>query len=311
MPDTSLARKVINYRDLHYAVNYFRRFYGFSKMLKGVTFISYRLIREIFLSLEEEHIANVNGYKLTTIPNDSGISNELLIFKTHEPLSTEVLKTELKKGMVCLDIGANIGYYTLLERKLVGNRGKVIAIEPSPLTFSYLTKNVHLNRFSDIDTFNIALSSSDGEVPFLVGAMSNLSKVAIKTDSYPGSSLIKVPARSLDSFVSQNGIEKLDFLRMDVEGHEKEIIKGGFKAIKEFKPILHLEVHNSILGFKRTINFLYELRNLGYSIKYYIPRELDIPFIGSKKDILTADFDMLLRKSSDCKLPATFHLLLE
>jgi hypothetical protein len=58
------------------------------------------------------------------IPNDKGISSELLLFRTHEPLSTKILK-KLLEHMTCIDIGSNIGYYALLERKIVGEKGKV------------------------------------------------------------------------------------------------------------------------------------------------------------------------------------------
>lgn len=278
--------------------------------MRGLTFLGYRALKELLLISGAEHVIEVNGYKLITIPNDAGISTELQIFKTHEPLSTEVLKTELKDGMICLDIGANIGYYTLLERALVGGNGKVIALEPSPLTYSYLNKNIELNRSIDVETFNLAFSSSNCEIPFLVGAMSNLSRVANMDDGYSESSIIKVEARTLDSFVSNHHIEKLDFLRMDVEGHENAIIQGGLLTIKRFKPILHVEIHTSLLGSKETVFFLHKLQDLGYNVKYYIPRELDIPFIGSKQDIQKLDFDDVIKKLSERKLPDTFHLLL-
>ena len=92
----------------------------------------------------QSSVVQVNGYKLSVIPNDTGISSELLMFKTHEPLTTKLISKKLTSGMICLDIGSNIGYYALLEHKLVGKEGKVIAIEPSPLNFQYLQKNIKL-----------------------------------------------------------------------------------------------------------------------------------------------------------------------
>ncbi len=77
-------------------------------------------------------IIEVNGYKLALVPNDEGISTELALFNVHEPLTTKILKTNLKTGMVCLDIGSNIGYFVSLESNIVGDSGKIYAIEPSP-----------------------------------------------------------------------------------------------------------------------------------------------------------------------------------
>jgi hypothetical protein len=254
-----------------WAVNYFCKLYGIPKTLKGMMYLSYRRLRELSLKFKKEYMLEVNGYKLVTIPNDIGISSELLIFQTHEPLSTEVLKGYLKKGMVCLDVGANIGYYALLERTLVGG---------------------------------------DGEAAFLVTKKSNLSRMANKNDLYLNNSIIKVPVKRLDSFILQNHIRKLDFLRMDVEGHEKEIVAGGMRTLERLKPAIFIEIHKSLLSLKGTINFLRTLEKLGYDSKYLIPRELDMPFIGCKKDVKIISINKIIEKLYAGKLPDCFHLLL-
>ncbi|MEM3570159.1 MAG: FkbM family methyltransferase [Nitrososphaerota archaeon] len=213
--------------------------------------------------------------------------------------------------MVCLDIGSNIGYYALLERKIVGSEGRVMAVEPSPLIFPYLKKNIQQNGFDDIEMFNFAFTSSDGEVPFLMARKSNLSRVVNGSNcSLKEGLVIKVPARSLDSFAAQYCFKKLDFLRMDVEGHEAEILNGGLWTIERFKPMLLIEVHKSLRGLKKTVNFLQNLKSLGYDVKYYIPRELNMPFIGSMKDIKEIGIDHLIKKLANNSLPDYFHLLL-
>jgi len=295
---------------VHYTRNYFFRYYGMSKTLKGILFFNYRMLKYSLSNLPEEHVIEVHGCRLSTIPNDKGISAELLIFKTHEPLTTELLKKELKKGMVCLDVGSNIGYYVLLERKIVGSEGRVIAVEPSQLNFSYLKKNVHQNGFSDIEAFKFAFTSSDRVVPFLMDAQSNLSRVVNGNVCSLEGLVMKVPARSLDSFTAQYRFDKLDFLRMDIEGHEVHVFSGGLCTIERFRPILLIEVHKSLIGLKGTVDFLQSLKNLGYNVKYYIPRELDMPFIGSMKDVQEIDVAQLIEKLAEGLLPGCFHLLL-
>jgi FkbM family methyltransferase len=239
-----------------------------------------------------------------------GISSELLLFKTHEPLSTEVLKGELKKGMICLCVGANIGYYALLERKLVGEEGTVIAIEPSPLNYSYLKYNLQQNGFADVPTFNCAFSSHDGTLPFLMNSSSNLSSLIKANEPSSNGRIINVCTRSLDSFAEQYKLGKLDFLSMDVEGCESEIFHGGWRTIEMFKPALFIEVHKDSLGPKLTFKFLKDLQNYGYEVKYYIPRELDIPLIGNMTDVKEIKLARLLEMLSDGSLPDCFHLYL-
>jgi FkbM family methyltransferase len=293
-----------------YVRDYFSRYYGVSKILRGILFFNYRMFRGSLSNLTKEHAIKVNGYTLLTIPNDQGISAELLIFKTHEPLTTELLKKELKKGMVCFDVGSNIGYYALLERKVVGSEGRVVAIEPSPLTFSYLKKNICRNGLYDIETFRFGLSNSDKEVHFLMDASSNWSRVVDGDNCFLKGTILKVPARSLDSFTAQYHFDRLDFLRMDVEGHELHIFNGGWHTIERFKPNLLMEIHKPQMGLKGTVNFLQSLKSAGYNVKYYIPRELNEPLIGDTKDIQEIDITQLIEKLIEGLLPDYFHLYL-
>lgn len=79
--------------------------------------------------------------------------------------------------MVCLDIGANIGYYTLLESKIVGKNGRVIAIEPSPVNFPQLQKNIKIQDASNIEAHQLAGGNINGKINFLLDKHSNLSRI--------------------------------------------------------------------------------------------------------------------------------------
>jgi FkbM family methyltransferase len=235
---------------------------------------------------------------MLTIPNDKGISSELLLFKTHEPLSTEILKEILKSGMICIDIGSNIGYYALLERKIVGREGKVIAIEPSFINFHYLKRNLAINKFDDIETYNYAISNFDGECIFLHNkSHSNLSKILSKDIEKSSESLVfRITCKRLDTFLKEHSLKNINFIRMDVEGHEVEIISGAYQTIRAFKPILFIEVHKDILGLEKTVKLLKTLEKLGYTKCIYVPRELDVPLIGNRKDIQIYLFGEFIKK---------------
>jgi FkbM family methyltransferase len=289
---------------------YFYKYYGLRRSLKGILFFHYRAFKKLFQNLSAEHIVEVNGYKMLLIPYDEGISTELLLFRTHEPLSTEILKKLLKSGMTCIDIGSNIGYYALLERKIVGEKGKVIAIEPSPINLYYLRRNIALNRFNDVEIFDYAISNFDGQCLFLHDkSYSNLSKM-LNNDIEKSceSQLFRVPCKRLDSFLKEYPLKNIDFIRMDVEGQEVEIINGGYQTIRTYKPILFMEIHKGILGLNKTLKLLKTLEELGYEKGVYIPRELNMPLIGSKKDIQIYSLNKLKKKVH--LIPGCFHLIL-
>jgi FkbM family methyltransferase len=252
----------------------------------------------------------------------------LIMWGTHEPLATEVLKRELVSGITCIDVGANIGYYALLESKIVGKNGKVIAIEPSPLSSNLLKRNITLQEGGDNDTtrimsrgnknnievHNLAIGDIDGEVDFVLTQFSNLNRVLRQSDhiqsALPGD-VTTVPSKRLDTFVSENQLEPVDFVRMDVEGHERNIIKGMQQILKKYKPKLMIEVHKDYLGTHGTIDFLSELKSYGYQLKYYIPREIDSPIIASRTDIKTTiSIDDAIRLLEHDLLPNSFNIFL-
>ena len=117
----------------------FSKRFGSFKALKLFYFLYYGKFKKFNLDINKERVAKIKtGYDILVMPNDPGISLELSIYGIHEPITTKIISRKLKKGMVCVDIGANIGYYALLESKSVGRDGKVIEIEPTPIVFNYL-----------------------------------------------------------------------------------------------------------------------------------------------------------------------------
>jgi len=265
------------------------------------------------LDLSKEHQVEVNGCKLYLVPNDQGISTELLIFNTHEPLHTHLIKKEIKDGMICFDVGSNIGYYASLESRLVGDKGQVICIEPSPINFRYLEKNMKLQNYHNTKTYNFACGDKDGNIKFLVSDSSNWSRV-LKDESAPINDktikVITIPIKKIDSFLDENPQEKIDTIRMDIEGYEFHAFQGMRKIIEQFKPMLIIEFHKIFLGDSITRDFLLELKKSGYETKYFIPRQLDNAKIGSIKDVKRFGIEKLLQKLDDKLLPGVFTLFL-
>lgn len=164
-------------------------------------------------------------------------------FKSAE-VEWENLNTWVKEGDFVIDIGANIGRYTLKLSNLVGEKGRVLSFEPLKYAFEYLTYFQSKGYFSNnVILLNIAASDKNGLVPFLAnpGPGNYLFETFTQskiTDSKIENSSEKILALSIDTL---NLTRKVKLVKVDVEGHEFEVLKGMTNLIKEFKPILIIE----------------------------------------------------------------------
>lgn len=278
-------------------------------------FLKYYKFRLRFTNLSKSHTIKVNGYNFSTVPHDKGISAELLMFGTHEPITTQLLSKELKKGMVCLDIGANIGYYACLESNIVGEDGRVYAIEASPRNFQTLEKNVSLQKKSNIELYNFACGDKEGDVNFLTSDRSNWSKILDEDTVFEYKDKVihedKVPQKTIDSFLDEKKVDRINLVRMDTEGYEYKILQGMKRTISKFKPLISFELHRNVLGKEKTESILNFLKNQGYEIKYYLPRILDAPIVGNQKMVKNLRINDLLKRLNENVLPGTVLLFLE
>jgi FkbM family methyltransferase len=164
------------------------------------------------------------------------------LYGTWEPNVVRAVTSTVKPGMSVVDIGAHIGYYTLLLAKCVGLSGSIASFEPLPANFLSLQKNVQLNRLQNVQTFPEALSSQNQEVTINVPrGLTNTGDASIcRID---GAEQLRVRAISLDSFCGSSGFRP-DFLKMDVEGAEYDVLIGGHSVITRFRPKMLIELHH-------------------------------------------------------------------
>jgi len=292
------------------SINQYRKRHGLSTGFRSFIHYFYRTLKKYQINVDGSMIS-VNGYSMYTIPNDPGISTELSIFKTHEPLNTKILKKILKKGMTCIDIGGNIGYYVLLERELIGNKGKIIAIEPLQRNFDCLKKNIELQNVSNISTYCFACSDKNGTVPFIVDKESNGCWIVPDGITNPDPSrgtITEVPVRILDEFIEELNLKNVDFIRMDVEGFEINILKGLKNTLKNFRPIVSFELHKNFLGEEKTREIFKILKDLDYEIESFVTRDLDIPLIGTMNDVKQLGIDDALDIIENGKVGSFFML---
>lgn len=203
-------------------------------------------------------IIEINGYKMYLDKEDVG---KISVFGEYELFETEVVKKQIKKGMTVLNIGAYIGYYTLLASRLVGEKGKVFAFEPDPANFKLLKKNIKLNNSKNIKLIQKAASDKKGKQKlFLSTFSSNMHSLIYNEFSQPGGK-IDVEVTTIDDyFKDYKG--KIDFIIMDIEGAEPKALEGMSKTLnknKKIKIIMELIpylIEETGTNFKKFINSL-------------------------------------------------------
>ena len=278
------------------SINKYYEKYGVIKAIRAGYHYVFRFFTKFMISDLQEPF-QINNYKMYLIPDDPGISKELSIFKSHEPINSKIISNLLQKEMTCIDIGGNIGYYVLLENQLIGKKGKIIAIEPLLQNFNYLSKNILLNNINNVQVYNFACGNKNDKAKFFINKKSNGCQVLRENTKPPNPSkgiISEVSVRILDDVIAELNLDRVDFIRMDVEGYELNILYGLKKILNKFKPIISLELHVRQLGLHGTKDFFQLMKDFEYEIESFIPRDLDIPFIGTMSDISKPTIDNLL-----------------
>src|SRR5262249_10302836 len=158
-----------------------------------------------------------DGIKLRLI-NPLEYHQKILLFgeREYEQQMINMLGHVLKPGMVFFDVGANMGYHTLLASRLVGTEGQVHAFEPAPTQFHHLKLNVQINNASNIVINNCAVADSIGEKEFFISegwnqGIHSLGKLPGREKS------CRVSCISIDDYIERNGIKQIDVMKVDVE----------------------------------------------------------------------------------------------
>jgi FkbM family methyltransferase len=151
---------------------------------------------------------------------------------TFEPRETRLARTFLGPGMTFVDVGANVGYYTALAAKHVaGGAGRVIAFEPSPYAFQRLHSMVVANRLEHITAVNAGLSDASGRRNLYLGVDSRNHTPTMV--AHGNSTATEVPVVTLDAEAERLGIERIDLMKIDVEGHEPRVLNGAKRLLSE------------------------------------------------------------------------------
>lgn len=171
------------------------------------------------------------------------VQRHLFIYGFYEFVETGFWKNAVKDKKVVFDIGANIGYFSLLASKNMENKDAIIyAFEPINRTYNRAKFNIKLNGFKNIRLNKLALSDKDGFLGINVGNEENWGMSSINSHNYLSDQIEEVETQKLDTFVSLNQINQIDLIKIDIEGSEFYLLKGMLKTIDQFRPIIFIEV---------------------------------------------------------------------
>lgn len=171
---------------------------------------------------------------------------------TYESDNFELLEANCKPGAVIIDIGAHIGLFSVIASQVAGDQGKIYAFEPAPSTFELLQKTVSINNKEKvIETVQKAVGKETGKITFFISddkADNSNSLVQYKEDrSLHG---IDVAVTSVDNFVQEKNISKLDFIKIDVEGAEYDTLQGAVHTLKNLRPVCIVAIHPEPIAAK-------------------------------------------------------------
>lgn len=210
------------------------------------------------------------GDRLLLDPEDMGMSRALLLSRGEWELAeTQIFRSFVRQGMTVVDIGANIGYYSLIAARLVGPTGKVFAFEPSPRNVTFLKRNIAANGYRNITVIPKAVTDYSGITQFDIDpASSGTHRIS---PSKGRSNSILAETISLDDYFTGHAARdtRVDFIKMDAEGAEPAIL-AGMRQLLERNPKVELLTEFSpaairMFGASPEL-FLRDLRDQGFAI---------------------------------------------
>jgi FkbM family methyltransferase len=218
---------------------------------------------------EKPAIRFCNRYGLNYKLDISDYQNWLLYFYCKTDSSFGVVNY-IKNGDIILDMGGNIGQTAMMMAKFAGKTSKVFSFEPFPETYEKFVTNLELNPElkDNVSIENCALGNTVSVLQMYRDCETNSGSNRMVSKESVSKELIQVPVSTIDIFVQENNLTKLDLIKIDVEGFEMNVLKGAENTLKKFHPKLFIELNDKSLkdqgsGAMILISFLKEL---GYCI---------------------------------------------
>ncbi len=240
-----------------------------SEFLGSVEFARRQAERPVGEASSGEIVSTCQGFVIRVDPADYAVGHTLALTGSYEPEVSAAVHEELAEGATFVDIGANIGWFSLLAASLVGPTGRVIAIEPNPRNVALLRQSAKDNGFENIEVVAVALSErpgaaaletdgSNGRLILVDGPPTQAVEASFVVATYP-----------LDTVLNEVGAGRVDAIKIDVEGAEPLVLRGATRTISESRPVLVSEFYPLALDsspWGNARHYLAMLRALGYRL---------------------------------------------
>ena len=203
----------------------------------------------------------VNGHRML-LTASGGYPPIAMAMDRYEKETTKLITKLVKPGMTVIDVGAHVGYYSLLAASQVGPTGTVYSFEPEPANHELLLKNIELNGYSNIRATRKAVSNHAGSTDLFLTALDS-GRHSTYRHGLPERGSIEIETTTIDAFLDSVGAPKIDLVKVDVEGAEKDVLEGmdrllqqttGLTLITEFSPTLLQNAAADPLQFLDTLN---------------------------------------------------------
>jgi len=187
-------------------------------------------------------VIQLGGGIRMVVDSNQAAERWLLYSGNYQPALTFILQQHSPPGGYCLDIGANLGFYTIKFGQWVGGTGYVAAFEANAAMVERIQDNVALNGFSQVTVVSAAVHSQPGQVEFFVSSDPGKSSV---NQIDKATKKIVVPAIVIDEYVSEHHLPRLDVIKMDIEGNDCNALLGAVNTLTHFRPFLVFEYKNT------------------------------------------------------------------
>ena len=190
------------------------------------------------------------GMKMQLDPYDL-VSRTILETGAWEPESAQAVAEHLSPKATFVDVGAHIGYYSLKAATMVGPDGHVISIEPNPQTLPALRSNIEASHARGISVWPVACAESESTLEFYAAPRANTGESSLSKENAsqqgPTAASFSVRARPLDAILKEAKLDRVDVIKIDVEGAELRVLKGAAQTLADFHPVLIVEMDQSQL----------------------------------------------------------------
>ena len=248
----SFVFKIISWYILHFKFPHRGEKY-FSALLNRFKFSSRQFVKKLH-----------NGQLIWLIPQDH-IQKHILWYGYYEKTYILLWEKLIKNDSIVFDIGANIGYYTIVAANKA-KKGRVYAFEPVSSNFHSLRQNITLNNLQNVITNQNGISNIPGIYEYYVSSTDNSGMSGMQPAENFSGHVEKVQTITIDEYVIEHSISSVDFIKIDIEGNELNSLKGMKNTLTKFKPVLFIEILNEhLVNYHITADDVYEyLNDLGY-----------------------------------------------